>query len=359
MDSKLYKKIESYIMDIIFQNLSIPKYKLPSERTLSLKFDTSRKPVRRAYDNLIQKGYVTNIHGKGYFISSQLDAESLIAMNWDNPKVSLIIPSITTQYCHDILAGTSDFCASHKIELSILVSDDDPAKENRLLQSAPLSGTKGIILFPVDRDNTYNSELLKLTVRKYPLVLVDRMLPNIHVSFISSENHQAMVNAVEFLQKKGVEKLVYITAPSALASTTETRINGFTHGLLRHYKMAKPQNILILDGSPLQMKNTVIKYLQKYPDTQIIIISGTMRLTVLMAAKELGIQIPRDLKLMIFDDELSLPERISLKPYILKQDGYRIGYYAAEALYNQLFGDSRTITKLLPVAILDTSTEKA
>ena len=355
MDQRLYNEIENYIMEVIEQHASIPNYKLPSERMLSLKFDVSREPIRHAYENLIKKEIVAKNHGRGYFISSQVDAESLIATDWNNPKVSLIIPSITTQYCHDILAGTSDFCANHQIELSILVSDNNPVKENRFLQSAPLSGTKGIILFPVDRDNTYNSELLKLSMRKYPLVLVDRMLPNIHVSFISSENHQAMVNAVEFIQKKGIEKLVYVTVPSTLASTTDTRINGFTHGLLRHYKIAKPQNILILDGSPLQMKNTVIKYLKEYPDTEIIIVSGTMRLTVLMAAKELGIHIPKDLKLMIFDDELSPSERISLKPYILKQDGYRIGYCAAEALYNQLFGDLRTVTKMLPVAIIDTS----
>ena len=70
MDSTLYKKIENYIMDIIVQNASIPDFKLPSERALSIKFDASRKPVRRAYDNLIHKGYVVNIHGKGYFIGS-------------------------------------------------------------------------------------------------------------------------------------------------------------------------------------------------------------------------------------------------------------------------------------------------
>ncbi|MBQ8910491.1 MAG: GntR family transcriptional regulator [Oscillospiraceae bacterium] len=355
MDSTLYKKIESYILDIISQNASIPDFKLPSERTLSLKFDTSRKPVRRAYDNLIQKGYVVNIHGKGYFIGSQVNADAALSTTWNNPKISLIIPSITTQYCHDILAGVNDFCSNHQVELTILVSDDSPEKEDRLLRSAPLSGAKGIILFPADHDNTYDNELLKLCIRKYPLVLVDRMLPNIHASFISSENHQAMVNAVEFLQQKNFQNLVYVTAPSTIASTTDTRINGFTHGLLRHYKVAKPQNLLVLEGSPLQMKNTVVKYLQNYPETEIIIVPGTMRLTVLMAAQELGIQIPRDLKLMIFDDELSPTERISLKPYILKQDGYRIGYYAAESLYNQLFGDLRPVTKMLPVAIIDTS----
>lgn len=358
MNSLLYKKIEGYITDIIRQNAGAQSYKLPSERTLSVMFETSRKPVRHAYDKLIQKGLVVNIHGKGYFISQQADTDSLVVAERDHLRISLIIPSITTQYCHEILVGTSDFCSNHQIELTILVSDDSPAKENRLLSSAPLSGSKGIILFPVDQDNIYDHELFNLCVRKYPLVLVDRMLPNISTSFIASENHQAMVNAVEFLQKKGFEKLVYVTAPSTIASTVDARINGFTHGLLRHYKIAMPQNLLVLEGTPLQMKNTMVNYLQKYPDTEIIIIPGTMRQTVLMAAQELEIKIPEDLKLMIFDDELSPSERISLKPYILKQDGYRIGYQAAECLYNHLFGDSRPITKLLPVAIIDTSKDK-
>ena len=119
--------------------------------------------------------------------------------------------------------------------------------------------------------------------------------------------------------------------------------------------MAKPQNILILEGTPQKMKTTVIQYLQDYPETDIIIVPGSMRLPVLMAAQELGIRIPDDLKLMIFDDELPPSERATLKPYILKQDGYRIGYYAAESLYNQIFGDLRPITKMLPVAIIDAS----
>ena len=355
MDSTIYKKVESYIMEIITQNANIPNFQLPSERALSSNFGASREPIRRAYENLINSGYVVNIHGKGYFIDPRIKQDVLIAAPRTSPKISLIIPSITTQYSHDILSGISDFCSNHNLELVIQISDNNIEKEDQLLQSTPLSGARGIILFPVDHDNLYNNELLKLSIRKYPLVLVDRMPSSIHASFISSENHQAMVNAVEFLQKRNYKNLVYITPPSSLASTTDARINGFTHGLLRYYKMAKPQNLLILEGTPQKKKATVVQYLRDYPETDIVIVQGAMRMPVLMAAQELGIQIPGDLKLMIFDDELPPSERANLKPYILKQDGYRIGYYAAESLYNQIFGDLRPITKMLPVAIIDTS----
>lgn len=353
MDSTVYKKIENYLMEIISQNSNIPDYKLPSERALSITFNTSRKPVRHAYERLIQKGYVTNIHGRGYFINTQVDTQ-LFSTTQTRPNISLIIPSIQTQFDHSILAGINNFCSSHQVELSIHLSSSS-TQENALLRTVPVSGSKGIILFPVDHDVAYQDELLKLSLRKYPLVLLDRMLSNIHASFISSENHQAMVNAVEFLKNKDFKNLVYITPPSSVASTTDARINGFTHGLLRYYKMATPQNILIIEGTLLQMKNTVLKYLQTYPKTEVIVVGCSQRIPVLMAAQELGLRFPEDLRIMFFDDELSPTERNSLKPYILQQDGYQMGYLAAESLYNQIYGDLRPVTKLLPVTIIDTS----
>ena len=355
MDSTIYKKIESYLMEIITQNASIPDYKLPSERTLSLAFHASRKPVRRAYDQLIQKGYVTNIHGRGYFISSNIQEDSSFYAATVSPSISLIMPSVRSQFSHDILAGAGDFCNAHQVELSIHISSNSAEKEVQLLRSVSVSGDKGIILFPVDQDYMQHDELQRLSYRKYPLVLIDRMVPNIHASFISSENHQAMVNAVEFLHKRNFANLVYVSPPSELASTTDARINGFTHGLLRYYKMATPKNLLILEGTPRQQKEDCIQYLKNYPNTEIIIVGSAQRFPVIIAAQELGLTIPQDLQLMLIDDELSSAERSSLKPYILQQNGYQMGYLAAESLYNQIYGDLRPITKLLPVSIIDSN----
>lgn len=355
MDSTIYRKIEDHLKEIISQNVTLPNYKLPSERILSATFNVSRKPIRNAYQNLIDKGYVVNIHGKGYFINQKAIEDVVIPGFQSSPKISLIIPSIVTQYSHDILSGASEFCNNYHLELIIHISDGKIDKESYLLHTVPLSDTKGIILFPSDNDNAYNAELSKLSIRKYPLVLVDRMISNVHASFFSSENHQAMNNAVGFLHKKGFRHLVYMTPPSTLATTVDSRINGFTHGLLRHYKVANPQNIWILQGAFLNMKEQVIKYLTDYPETEVVIVSGSMRLPVLAAAEELGISIPGKLRLMIIDDELSPAEHQSLKPYILKQDGYRIGYLAAQALYNQIYGDLRPVIKQLPVSIVDTT----
>ena len=355
MDQKLYNEIESYIMDVITQNASIPNYKLPSERMLSQKFDVSREPIRHAYENLIKKGVVVKNHGRGYFIRNSANAHS--ASTLQNIKIALIISDVTTRYTHNILSGINAFCWEHHMELSILISDSDPEKENKLLKSACQSGAKGIILFPVNYDTSYNDALFNLTAKKFPLVLIDRTLP-VRASYVASENHQAMIDAVEFLHSKRAQNPVYISPPVAVCSTTETRLNGFTHGMLRYYKKIEPQNVLIVNGNPSEIKDTVIRHLKKYTNTDVLIVLGTTYPAILMALDELGLSIPQDLKLMIFDDELSHNQYNTLKPYLIKQDGYHIGYNAAEALYNQLYGDSRLVTQMLPVTIVDTVEEE-
>lgn len=354
MDSSVYKKITAYLLELISRNANIPNFKLPSERVIAASFDASRKPVRHAYEELIERGYVTRVHGSGYYISDDIKTDDLLTAFQKNIKISFVIPSITTHYSHTIISGVSDFCKENKIEYTIHVSDDLPDKEDNLLHSIPRSGSMGIILFPADNDVSSHSELIRFSIRKYPFVMVDRRLPNIDASFVATDDHQAMVDAVQFLYQNGYKNPVYITPPPQIASSVDSRINGYTHGLLKCFQMISPRNLLILSDNKPQQKNDALRHLQKYPDTDIIIVPGSLRTPVLAAMKTLKLQ---NIKLMIFDDELTYAERELLKPFFILQDGYRIGYAAAETLYNHILGDMRPVVKLLPVEVIDSENQ--
>ena len=353
MDSSVYKKITAYLLELISRNANIPNFKLPSERVLAATFDASRKPVRHAYEELIERGYVTRVHGSGYFICDDIKTDDLLTAFQKNIKISFVIP-ITTHYSHTIISGVADFCKEYKIEYTIHVSDGLPEKEDSLLHSIPKSGSMGIILFPADNDVSYHSELIRYSIRKYPFVMVDRRLPNINASFIATDDHQAMIDAVQFLHQNGYRNPVYITPSPTMATSVDSRVNGYTHGLLKCFQVISPRNLLILSENKIQQKSEALRHLQKYPDTDIIIVPGSLRTPVLSAMKTLKLQ---DIKLMIFDDELSYAERELLKPYFILQDGYRIGYAAAQTLYNHILGDMRPVVKLLPVDVIDSENE--
>lgn len=349
MDSSLYKQIMDYLLEIINRNAGIPNYKLPSERMLAASFDTSRKPVRNAYNALIERGYVTNIHGRGYFIRSDIKSDDLLTAFHKDLKISFVIPSILSRFSHAILSGVADFCTKNNIEYSIHISDNSPEKESSLLQSIPRSGSMGTILFPVDNDKLYHDELIRYTIRKYPFVLVDRSLPNIHASFVASDDHLAMIDAVKFLHQQGYRHPLFVSPPLTEASSVESRINGYTHGLLRSYQTMSSRNLLNLSDSRGKPDRLVSHYLQRYPDTDVIIAPGTLLKPLIAATEELGLHI----QLMLFDDEISNKEREKLKPYFIQQDGYLIGHEAAQILYNHILGDMRLVVRRFPVTITD------
>ena len=354
-----YKQIEDFLMETMEQTGFTPNHKLPSERMLSVKFQASRRSIRLAYDKLIEQGYVVKIHGKGYFINANPHDESHKKKH-SIKKIYFIVPSIKTSFAQNILYGISDFCDEHHFDLSIKLSKNNPEKEALFINSAFSSDTKGIILFPLDNESN-NNALLKLSTNRYPLTIIDRYFQNINSSFISTDNENATMKAVEFLHTKQHRHILYLTSPENLATTVKERLNGFVIGMKKYYNADAENHILTLPHFSFEeIHNNVARYLQANPQTDAIFMIGWQLATdaVIAAVKSLNLSIPKDIKLMLFDCDLSSTERNLLQPYVIRQDAYQIGYKAASTLYNQIYGDLRVENVRLPIEIIDYTNEE-
>ena len=227
-----YKQVLQFLMEIIQQADYAPDYKLPSERMLAVKFKASRRSIRLAYDNLIEQGFVKKIHGKGHFTTGtkeKQDTKKHLAIN----KIYFIVPDLGTNFTQNILNGIIDFCDIHTIDVSIKISRANLTKEAQYINSAFSSDAKGIILFPIDYEFV-NHELLKLSANRYPVAVIDRYFTNINSSFISTDNYNAMMEAVKFLHAKKHKHLLYLSPP-ILATSVEERLSGYKDGLKKYY----------------------------------------------------------------------------------------------------------------------------
>ena len=121
---------------------------------------------------------------------------------------------------------------------------------------------------------------------------------------------------------------------------------------LRSYRQ---HSKLSSDSSFEEIYQGVVSFLKSNPNIDVIIAPGFQTATdaIIAAVNHLGLSIPNDIKLMIFDNDFSSTELKLIKPYAIEQDAYQIGYRSAAALYNQLYGDLRTETIRLPVNIID------
>ena len=347
---KLHDQIRQELLEIIKANRHIKDYKLPSERMLSIKFNASRPSVRVAYQKLIKQGYVKAIHGKGYFIKnddSSTQGESRIKQH-----LLFITPSLKTAFMQQIYSGITKFCEENNIDLSIKITEETLKKEKQILELAFYSNYDGVILFPIDNEY-YNETLLKISISKYPLVIIDRYLKALNLSFISTDNHNAMIDIVKYLHAKGYKTPVFVTHESSLATAVEERINGYNTGLLKYYGSVQNTNLLILKSNNRDYVYKSIKdFLQKNPATDALIVTDVYLSTAYSAITELNIPTPEKLRVVVFDNEISFAERKAIRPYIIEQDGKNIGYYAAQYVYNQIMGDKQIRTKKFPIKII-------
>ena len=351
-DSTLYKRILQELNSIIIENKNIKSYKLPSERALAAKFSSSRPPIRMAYQQLINQGLVKVVHGKGYFIKNS--DTSLIKSRQLQLQILFVTPSIKTNFMQKIHEGISKFCEDKNIELSIKLTDESEKKEKKLLESISYSNYDGLILFPVDNEY-YNEPLLKLSIAKYPTVIIDRYIKTLNLSFVSTDNYRAMMDTVKYLHNKKYKNPVYVSFEPSTATTNEERINGYNNGMLKYYGYTFASNLLILKSNNKDyIYNTIKSFLQENPNTDALIISDVYLSVAHLAISELEIKVPEQLRLIVFDSEISFAERKLIKPYIIEQEAEKIGYFAANCVYNQIADNKRIISKKFPAKIIDT-----
>ena len=347
-----YKQVLNFLMEIIEQAPNEPNYRLPSERMLAIKFRASRRSVRMAYEKLLSQGIVEKIHGKGYFTTgkSKHKHDALT-----EKSVHLIAPYFHTRFSQEIAHGVFDFCNEHTMDLSIKLSMGNLSKEAQYIQSAFSSNVKGIILFPTDNE-LINHELLKLSANRYPIAIIDRYFKNVNSSFISTDNYGAMMDAVRFLSAKKHKRILYLTSPTSLATTVEERLNGYLAGYAKYFGEGGERTVLTLQNFGISdVAQAVHAHLTAHPDTEVLLTSGSRTAidAIVATANKLGFSFPKDLKLMVFDNEFSDTEIHLLRPYVIQQDARQIGYQAAATLYNQIYGDLRTKTIRLPAHIVD------
>lgn len=347
---KLNDQIRQELLEIIKTNKHIKEYKLPSERMLSIKFNASRPSVRSAYQKLIKQGYVEVVHGKGYFIKNNLSS----AQGKSPIKLHLlfIAPSLKTAFMQQIYSGITEFCEQNNIDLSIKITEETLKKEKQILELAFYSNYDGVILFPIDNEY-YNETLLKISISKYPLVIIDRYLKALNLSFVSTDNYNAMIDVIKYLHAKEYKTPVFVTHEASLATAVEERINGYNTGLLKYYGSVKMTNLLILKSNNRDYVYRSIKdFLQKNPSIDALIVTDVYLSTAYSAITELNIPTPEKLRVVVFDNEISFAERKAIRPYIIEQDGKNIGYYAAQYAHNQIKGDKQIQTKKFPIKII-------
>jgi GntR family transcriptional regulator of arabinose operon len=357
----LYKQIQEYILNEIAKNNWMANYKLPSEMEIAELFNVSRLTVSNALKDLIEKGLIYRIQGKGTFVSPNQSGEPVKyraePKRSDKRLIACLMPLALDSRALKLINGIEEELAVHGYRLLFCKTHDKKEMETRVIQEILQLDIAGIIIYPVEGES-YSEELLRLTLNHFPYVVIDRYLQGLECNYVCSDNWQGARDATTYLIEQGHRNIGFAATYCKGTSSIEDRLTGYEDAFalynipiehrLRKTRLSreKANQILINGECDDELKKELQEFLQQNPDmTAILAASAAVGLSVIQAAGEIGIRVPDDLSVVLFDDyELSNFSKVP--PTCVIQQDHLIGREAAKLIVSIVDNPVQEVRKI-------------
>jgi len=348
----LYSQIRDYILANIQQSHWQANDQLPTEQELASKFNVSRFTVKKAMAELVKEGLIYRIQGKGSFIAQVVgDEHRPVSAPAADAGVStmklivLLIPHMQSSLSASILTGAEYYLAEQGYQLIVRSTRNEQELERRLLVDSVRTGVRGVLIFPVDGE-TYNEEILRLTLNKFPVVVIDRYLRGVDTNCVCSDNIGGAFDATSHLIGLGHQNIAFVVVHDRTTTSLEERIVGYERALsanrypygprLAYFESEHQEPTPELSekqGDQLERMTVRIQaFLEQNPSVTAVFAATTYSgLATLQAAANLGIRVPEQLSVVLCDDfEHSALSRIP--PTCVVQQESSLGIEAAKLL---------------------------
>ena len=258
---------------------------------------------------------VLNGKAKSYRISSETEQRVLLAVKKYNympnklarglkmektETLGLIIPDIANPFFSYISKSIASEARIKGYSLILCDSEENQSIENELINLLISHQVDGIIIAPVGTNFEHLNQVHQSGVN---LVVVDRYSPDFMLPYITSDNCQGGLDAVNYLISMGHTKIACIQGIPDSQPNRE-RVNGYIRA---HEINHIPLDRDYILGESFSVENgykqTMILYSEDDPPTAIFALSNQISLGVLMAINEMGLNIPHDVSLISYDEQ--------------------------------------------------------
>lgn len=363
------KSLYEQVYDSLKKEILSSKYKagdkVPSEKELSDTYQVSRITSKKALEKLKSEGYVYRQRGKGTFVSEFENAQSgnLIGTN-EKPLFGLIVTNFDVSYGNGLITSIVE-ASTEQCMIILKCSFGDPEREEQLVKELLDYGIDGLIIYPAQAEH-YSSEILKMVVNKFPLVLIDRSFKGVAATSVSTENEEAAKKGADYLFDLGHEYFGVLTPSTFETTTIEDRLNGIVHAFAERKGMVNRalwcSNLKSTLPTPLATKEEDIEVIKQHIKenshlTALFALEYRIAVLAKAAIQQLGLRVPEDISILCFDS----PEWGELGENLthLKQNESKLGSLAVQRLLGMYYGEFTIIKDRIPAdLIIGSSTKK-
>jgi LacI family transcriptional regulator len=286
------------------QPVAAPSFKRPTLVDIARVCGLSRATVARA---LSGKGYVDperrvliqeTANRLGYRTSTI--ARALRTQR--SSSIGVMIADITNPIFPQIVKGIDEVLSADDHTIFLCNTDEDPAKQEAIVQSLLDRQVDGIILV----SQSLTERFLALLENAPPCVYVNRRPASGALDYVGPDNAQGIALLLDHLLGLGHQRIAYIAGPK-LSSTAQER--------LAHFRLGMAERGLAVDESLVLQGNYNIESgiaaaqallaLDQIP-TAIIAANDLVAIGVITCCIKAGLRVPEDISVTGFDDAFDI-----------------------------------------------------
>lgn len=276
----------------------------------------TRSRIQLAIDDL---GYIPNALARG-LLTGQTRTIGLLVSDLGNP------------YWTAVASGAEE--AAKQAGYSLVIGDigDSEANEDALIKTMLGNRVEGLLInAPAGRP------LKRLATVGYPFVLIGPEHRGIHTDVVRGDVYAGIVGLTKHLLSLGHRRVGLLNGPPGDFESRE-RVRGFLETLAD--AGVAPGSAPVMNGTyafrgGLASAREMLSLPRRGRPTAIVASNNFLALSVIEAARELGVGIPDDVALACFDDFV-LAAVIDPFLTVMSQPARSLGKQAAELLFNHL-----------------------
>lgn len=217
--------------------------------------------------------------------------------------IGLIVPDITNLWFSQLALGIENEARKYNYNIFLCNSNDDLKVEKKTISLLQNWMVDGIIIAPIGLESEH---LVKASKRGTRLVLIDRFFEGIDLPYISSNDYEGSLEANQYLIENGHTRIACFQGLVG-TSPNNQRIEGYKQALRNNNIEFHSELIMGSDfgfNSGYIYAKKLIKNLENSKITAIFSTGNQITLGLLKAFKEEGVQIPNDISIVSFDEQI-------------------------------------------------------
>lgn len=243
--------------------------------------------------------------------------------------IGLLVPYLYDPFFATCAHAVNEVAQSHSHSVILTTTNEDPATELEAVRQMAQRQVDGLIVIPTERGG---SALTGPEFRDLPIVTLDRPIPGSKFDSVQVENKDAGALATNHLIAHGHRRIAFIGLSKRLF-TMRTRLAGYEMAMQKAGLRPEAH----FDCRPQETVTKLLSRLWKRRDrpTALFTANGLTTRYCLQGLAVLGIEIPKEMALIGFDDfELSEVMRPPLTA--VRQPVTELGKRAAELLFARI-----------------------